>query len=146
MPIMSNTGYKIWLRRIKKWSDDDSNAGVVEINTEFLPDGVTPDPNYIPKEYDPLSCPLPITTYPRTLSDTGTGVITCQSGGAWQNAYTNNQFTNPAVGNYFYQDTDGYNPWPGGNRWWNFNGSTATQVKIDNNGRVTQIQTGCPEL
>lgn len=56
---MAQTGDKIYTTRAEKYTDSPFEyTGAVEANTEFLPDGTTPDPNFVANETNLTDCPL----------------------------------------------------------------------------------------
>lgn len=80
---MANTGEKRYLRRIQVFTDAQgqplpgSPTGLSEINSQYLADGTTPDPNYIPNTTDYVACPIPtVPSAPRTLTYSNVGVTT----------------------------------------------------------------------
>jgi len=69
---MAQSGYKIFTTRAEKYTDSPFEfTGAVEANTEFLPDGTTPDPNYVIPELNTGECPInPPPAAPTNLVDT----------------------------------------------------------------------------
>ena len=79
---MANTGYKKYLRRKEVFVSEsgqplyDQPTGRTEVNTEFLEDGTTADPNYIAPVLDCTNCPETDTTAPSVPTGLASSNIT----------------------------------------------------------------------
>lgn len=123
---MANTGYKIFLNRAKYV---DGVFQYNERNTEFLADGVTPDPNYVAKVLDETLCPTSVTVYSCSLAPTNSGSPICSVGS--NVTYYKDTSGTPSVGTKFYTDSGGTNQWTGGNgNWWKYNNTNTVMLRI----------------
>jgi len=140
---MAHTGKKIYLQRLEVFADTSGNpivphefTGKMEQNVEFLDDGTTPDPNYIPMEEDIVMCPKAFKVH---LKDSGSGNA-CSGTATPTTAYFSNT-TGADVDSIIYTEVEAINRVDGGGRYWY--DSYGDQYKIDADGKVVSKNT-CP--
>ena len=124
---MANTGYKGF--NLRALYIDGVFQGTYEPNTEYLPDGTTPDPNYVDPVLDLTTCPTSVTVYSCNLAPTNSGTPICSVGS--NVTYYKDTSGTPTVGTQFYTDSGGTTKWTGGSgNWWKYNNTNSAMLRI----------------
>lgn len=125
---MSNTGDKRYIRRVEVFTDSIGNpipgepTGTSEPNTELLPDGITPDPNYVADVTNIITCPIgeyQLQTIEVASIGDLTGDAACDNVSSKVSMWYNGANTYLIAGDTIYEDFARTTPFNGGSKYYN---------------------------